>query len=992
MMKKNLISLAIGSAITLTTPGVFALPAKANFSITAGDTAVVSCLLDTIPPCLDTRFNVTAIVGSFFNLGADTFIEGFNGLTLGLVQLAANSHSLPPDGSEIPDIDVPWLFSGNTGMHQSTSAINAITESSLDFAGWSVAWNGIADIPMGGDTANFPSDTGIAILTCDTAACDEGEAYTLDYASHVPLNDASGFGGAIYGLHLEGFISDTNLAPEATLETLLVSLNPGTSTTIDLAANVFDPDEDGIDPGSFVTNYTGTRAPEPDIIDDGTGSITYTDNEGTDTVTADTFTYTVLDVLGKISATFTVEVSIVTGNIPPVAQNFSVGTDKDVAVVVDVVANVTDGDGNVDPTTVAWSNAVNGTVTNVHPDTGHVTFLPDPGLIGTGIASFDYTVKDDSGDPATETSNVATVTVNVNDPPVATDTLINVDRNTTKNLIVSNFVSDSDGTLDLNTITATDGSIAGGTTSILFATGEIVYTPPTTVYIGPDEYTYTIDDNDGATSNIGTVSVMVNNIVPIAANDSAAININNDANVVIDVLLNDEDVDGTIDVTTVVATEGSNGTTTVNASTGLVTYTPDGSLVNGQDTFTYTVNDNDNGTSNVATVTVNVSSGEGVLDPAAFLVFKTGLVTSDKVEPPLGDGSWFTMELDPGNPTHISIAAFNHIQLGTTQPGSAILPNIDQPWLFAGNLGVHQTTSDLTILTDDGAGNVALDFSVWDVSWNSIPSIPLGEGADNGIATMTCAVDCAFDDTFVIDYRATIPDGDPSGFGNVNYRIHIEGVISQLPPNLGGGDEDAPFTVTDITAVDSNGAPVVVSPGAIAVAAGNTTGVHLSAADIGNKDPLLNPDDGEQCIGGCVDFVVTGVTTDYAELVFTLIAPIRDGAKLRKLMNGKWTDFDTSQGDQVGSAADDGGGICQGPEALFANSLRAGNRCVFIRIFDGGPNDADGVKNGTIVDPSSVLLAGSPNVPPSSKSSGALSWMPLVFVLSLLSLIRIKRT
>ena len=48
--------------------------------------------------------------------------------------------------------------------------------------------------------------------------------------------------------------------------------------------------------------------------------------------------------------------------------------------------------------------------------------------------------------------------------------------------------------------------------------------------------------------------------------------------------------------------------------------------------------------------------------------------------------------------------------------------------------------------------------------------------------------------------------------------------------------------------------------------------------------------------------------------------------------------------------------------------MRAGNDCIYFRIYDGGPNDADGLKDGKIVDPSGVLLAGSPNVPPGSTS------------------------
>ena len=182
-----------------------------TLSITQGDIAVVSCVLGTAPPCDNTLFNQTGIVGSFFNLGSDVLLGGNEGIVLGSTQLATGSHSGAPDGSESPSIDNPWLFNGNTGMHQSTSNVTANSDTALDFAGWSVTWNGIADIPMGGDTANFVDDTGIAIISC--GACGDGDAYTLDYAAHVPLNDASGFGGAPYALHLEGFITKAAVIP-----------------------------------------------------------------------------------------------------------------------------------------------------------------------------------------------------------------------------------------------------------------------------------------------------------------------------------------------------------------------------------------------------------------------------------------------------------------------------------------------------------------------------------------------------------------------------------------------------------------------------------------------------------------------------------------------------------------------------------------------------------------------------------------------------------
>jgi len=124
------------------------------------------------------------------------------GLILGVVQTASSSHPGPVDGSEIAPIDAPWEFFVNTGMHGTTLPVVDVGGSHLDMAGWYVTWNTIPEIPLGGDPANFPSDTGLA-----TIILSGGSAYTLDYEAHVPLGDPSGFGGIRYLLHLEGTVS-----------------------------------------------------------------------------------------------------------------------------------------------------------------------------------------------------------------------------------------------------------------------------------------------------------------------------------------------------------------------------------------------------------------------------------------------------------------------------------------------------------------------------------------------------------------------------------------------------------------------------------------------------------------------------------------------------------------------------------------------------------------------------------------------------------------
>jgi hypothetical protein len=447
-----------------------------------------------------------------------------------------------------------------------------------------------------------------------------------------------------------------------------------------------------------------------------------------------------------------------------------------------------------------------------------------------------------------------------------------------------------------------------------------------------------------------------------------------------DVTSNDTDSDGTIDVTTVaIVTPASNGVTAINPVTGVITYTPTTGFI-GQDAFTYTINDNDGATSNAAAVSITVSnSALGVLEPDDFLIMVTGNVTDTLTEPPLGQGSWFSMEVQSGQPLHTPIAGFNHLELGTLQPASSVplLPDIDQGWVFFGNIGVHQTTVPVTILTDDAAGNVTLGMTGWDVSWNAIPSIPLGSGTDNGVGTLTCYTDlallaqgdCSHGDEFVLEYKAVVPPGDPSGFGGVPYRLHMEGVISDVGSQIGGGDANAPYDVDVATAEDANGATLGIIPGAKADAAGNTTGFGLTAAQIGVSDPLMNPTNGVQCVGGCADFIVPSVTTDYIDVVFKLnIVNPSDGTQMRKLINNRWEDFDSSGGELIGSAASDANGNCQGPDGVFQIGIRAGLDCIYLRMFDGGSNDADGLKNGTVVDPSGILLAGDPNVPPGSTS------------------------
>lgn len=82
-------------------------------------------------------------------------------------------------------------------------------------------------------------------------------------------------------------------------------------------------------------------------------------------------------------------------------------------------------------------------------------------------------------------------------------------------------------------------------------------------------------------------------------------------------------------------------------------------------------------------------------------------------------------------------------------------------------------------------------------------------------------------------------------------------------------------------------------------------------------------------------------------------------------------------------------GVCPSPgNKSYQRGLRAGHHCVQLMIEDGGPNDADNRKNGTIVDPGGVDTA--PKPAPVSSSSSAGGSMSLILLFMLLGLFGTK--
>ncbi len=238
-MNKTLISTAVAAVIG--TASLSANAALTTSSVLVFDDGIGGCVAGGTYPDNCQYGLKTAIGGSWFSMDSDgsgsvepvekapmintgdgTITPKGTGIHIGSLQdgVATGSHSGLIDGTESPAFSI-WEFFGNTGMDYLTSPITVVDDAYLgnpnvkvlDMTGWTITWNGITSIPMGGDSVNFGTsgvpgeiNSGLGVLTCSTATCSDSSTFTLDYMAAVPKSNPTD-GGVIYSLRLEGQVS-----------------------------------------------------------------------------------------------------------------------------------------------------------------------------------------------------------------------------------------------------------------------------------------------------------------------------------------------------------------------------------------------------------------------------------------------------------------------------------------------------------------------------------------------------------------------------------------------------------------------------------------------------------------------------------------------------------------------------------------------------------------------------------------------------------------
>ncbi|PWQ95061.1 beta strand repeat-containing protein, partial [Leucothrix arctica] len=612
--------------------------------------------------------------------------------------------------------------------------------------------------------------------------------------------------------------------------------------TIDPATVDLNPTAAGID--TSFTNSDGT------YVVDAAGNVTFTPN-ATLTGNPTPIAYTVNDNDGNTSneATLTITYGTAPVAVDDSAANLGVPSPTNPTTLATIGTNDSDPDGTInaatvdlDPTTEGVdSSFTNGDGTYVVDAVGNVIFTPNAALIGNPTP-ITYTVNDNDGNA----SNEATLTVTYGTAPVAVDDLetnpdIPSPTNPTTLVLVGGNDSDSDGTIDPATVdldpttVGIDASFTNGDgTYVVDTAGNVTFTPNTILSASPTPIAYTVNDNDGNTSNEATLTIAYGN-EPVAMDDTATnLGVPSPTNPTILPLVgrNDSDPDGTIDQETVdldpttagidASFTNSDGTYEVDA-VGNVTFTPSATLTGNPAPITYTVNDNDGNTSNEATLTVIYGTAPVAVDDSAMNLGVPSS-TNPTILPLVGSN-----DSDPDGTIHPATVDLDPITAGidasfTNSDGTYAVDAVGNV-TFTPNATLIGNPTPIAYTVNDNDGNMSNEATLT-VTYGVAPAAVDDSAANLGTPSpdnsttlpLVGSNDSDFDGTIdpaTVDLDPTTP-GIDSTFTNVDgtYAVDTAGNVTFTPSaTLTGSPASITYTVDDNDGNTSNEASLMIAYG-----------------------------------------------------------------------------------------------------------------------------------------------------------------------------------
>lgn len=273
-----------------------------------------------------------------------------------------------------------------------------------------------------------------------------------------------------------------------------------------------------------------------------------------------------------------------------------------------ITFNVTDNDNvfNPQPNTIDLNTSIPGRQTSITTNEGlytvdnegEVTFTPANNYFGQ--SAIQYSMNYGFFGLTVGTAMIRVTVNSVNDRPTTEDDEETTDEDVPIVVKVLSNDSDPDDGIDPASIEITDP--VGGS-FVANSSGEVRFTP-TPEFSGRAEAQYTVLDYAGERSNRSDIEIRVNSVndPPIAVDDQAITD--EGKSIVIKILSNDYDVDGSIAPSTVLITGESGGSFDVN-NNGEVTFIPAPGF--SEATANYTVQDDDGLGSKSATITVTIN-------------------------------------------------------------------------------------------------------------------------------------------------------------------------------------------------------------------------------------------------------------------------------------------------------------------------------------------------------------------------------------------------
>lgn len=332
----------------------------------------------------------------------------------------------------------------------------------------------------------------------------------------------------------------------------------------------------------------------------------------------------------------------------------------------------------------------------------------------------------------------------------------------------------------------------------------------------------------------------------------------------------------------------------------------------------------------------------------------------------------------PGPVGTLNFGVINTITVGP-QGGHNSANTIDRDWSFFAQWGAHYTTATLPMVCSGNSGapgsSCNVNMAGWRVAWNGI-SINMGGGGNGTLSAGNDGVWNTGDET--LDYAAVVPPGDPSGFGGVNYGLHLAGtfdmtaaIASAFPPTFAVLDADNDGVLDSQDSAPNNNK--IASP-STATSTGKVT-VTITAGALtlvrtwSDTDASLNQATKPAGVifkDGLVDYTITGIGAgSTATIVIAYPSAVTSGLSYYKVKStgaGSWTKMDPA------SANNPDGGF----------SVAADGKTVTLTIRDGGIYDDDGVANGAIHDPGGLGAdpAAAPSIPGAEAGSGGCAYNP----------------